>query len=157
MDCGHILQNPLLLILANLDIRFCMKCLKSCIATFLALLPVPKFIHMDSKIAASRNHLLHKCLDFILQLADTWLLYLRYDVQCFRGPQYVSHRWRHMLLKQLLSQQCLPALVERHRLLPWPASHRILGMLPNMLSPDHVNHTCSRQTQRPVDPWDLEA
>ena len=62
------MAHPLLLSLANLDISFHMKASNHAYL-LLALLPVPKFIHMDSKICGIlENHLLHKCLDFILKL-----------------------------------------------------------------------------------------
>ena len=61
------MAHPLLLSLANLDISFHMKA-SNHTYLLLTLLPVPKFIHTDSKICGVlENHLLHECLDFILE------------------------------------------------------------------------------------------
>jgi Plavaka transposase len=66
MTGGHI-THPLLLSLANLDMGFCMKASNHAFL-LLTLLPVPKFIHMNSKIrGVLENRLLHECLDFILE------------------------------------------------------------------------------------------
>jgi Plavaka transposase len=64
---GGRMAHPLLLSLANLDISFRMKALNHAYL-LLSLLPVPKFIHTDSKICGIlENRLLHECLDFILE------------------------------------------------------------------------------------------
>ena len=63
---GGCMAHPLILSLANLDISFYIKALNHAYL-LLALLPVPKFIHTDSKICSVlENRLLHECLDFIL-------------------------------------------------------------------------------------------
>ena len=66
MTGGHI-THPLLLSLANLNTGFHMKASNHAFL-LLTLLPVPKFIHTNSKIhGILKNHLLYECLDFILE------------------------------------------------------------------------------------------
>jgi hypothetical protein len=61
------MAHPLLLSLANVDMGFHMKASNHAFL-LLALLPVPKFIHTDSKICGVlENRLIHECLDFILK------------------------------------------------------------------------------------------
>lgn len=64
---GGRMAHPLLLSLANLDMAFRMKASNHAFL-LLALLPVPKYIHSDSKMrGALENRLIHECLDFVLQ------------------------------------------------------------------------------------------
>jgi hypothetical protein len=64
---GGKMAHPLLLSLANIDMRFCMKA-SNCGFLLLALLPVPIFLHNNRKICGVlENRLIHECLDFILQ------------------------------------------------------------------------------------------
>jgi hypothetical protein len=61
------MAHPLLLSLANLKMRFCMKASNHAFV-LLALLPVPSFIHRDRKMrSVLENRLIHECLDFILK------------------------------------------------------------------------------------------
>ena len=64
---GGRVAHPLLISLANLLMDFCTKATNHAFH-LLALLPTPKFIHKDQKICGVlENHLIHDCLDFILQ------------------------------------------------------------------------------------------
>ncbi|KAI0245040.1 hypothetical protein BJV78DRAFT_1142123, partial [Lactifluus subvellereus] len=63
---GGRMAHPLLLTLANIDKSFQMKASNHAFL-LLALLPILKFIHKDSKICSVlENRLFHTCLDFIL-------------------------------------------------------------------------------------------
>lgn len=63
---GGRMAHPLLISLAGLDMNFRMKASNRAFM-LLALLPVPKFIHTNSKICGVLEYrLIHKCLDFIL-------------------------------------------------------------------------------------------
>ena len=65
---GGCVTHLLLLSITNLDMSFRMKALNHAFL-LLALLSVPKFIHKNCKIrGVLENHLIHKCLDFILEL-----------------------------------------------------------------------------------------
>ncbi|KAH9174836.1 hypothetical protein EDB89DRAFT_1904388 [Lactarius sanguifluus] len=67
MTGGHV-AHPLLMSLVNLHMDFRMKGMNHAFL-LLALLPVPKFIHKDSKTRGIlENRMVHKCLDFILML-----------------------------------------------------------------------------------------
>jgi hypothetical protein len=67
MTGGHV-AHPLLLSIANLNMSFHMKASNHAFL-LLTLLPVPKFIHKNRKIrGVLENHLIHECLDFILEL-----------------------------------------------------------------------------------------
>lgn len=68
---GGRMAHPLLLSLANLDMSFRMKASNHAFL-LLALLPVPKFIHRDSRMCGVlENRLIHECLDFVLQPVKT--------------------------------------------------------------------------------------
>lgn len=63
---GGRMAHPLLLSLANINMVFRMKASNHAFL-LLALLPVPKFIHPDSKTrGVLESRLIHECLDFIL-------------------------------------------------------------------------------------------
>ncbi|KAH9027612.1 hypothetical protein EDB85DRAFT_2074745 [Lactarius pseudohatsudake] len=63
---GGCMAHPLLMSLANLLMDFCMKGTNHAFL-LLALLPVPNFIHKDSKTrGVLENRMVHECLDFIL-------------------------------------------------------------------------------------------
>ncbi|KAH9025794.1 hypothetical protein EDB85DRAFT_1893708 [Lactarius pseudohatsudake] len=63
---GRHMAHLLLMSLANLLMDFCMKGTNHAFL-LLALLPVPKFIHKDSKTCGVlENCMVHECLDFIL-------------------------------------------------------------------------------------------
>jgi hypothetical protein len=63
---GGRMAHPLLLTLANIDKSFRMKATNHAFV-LVALLPIPKFIHKDSKICSVLGHrVFHACLDFIL-------------------------------------------------------------------------------------------
>ncbi|KAH9009863.1 hypothetical protein EDB85DRAFT_2162200 [Lactarius pseudohatsudake] len=65
MTGGHM-AHPLLMSLANLLMDFRMKGTNHAFL-LLALLPVPNFIHKDSKTrGVLENRMVHECLDFIL-------------------------------------------------------------------------------------------
>ncbi|KAH9028276.1 hypothetical protein EDB85DRAFT_2147995 [Lactarius pseudohatsudake] len=65
MTGGHV-AHPLLISLANLLMDFCMKGTNHAFL-LLALLPIPNFIHKDSKThGILENRMVHECLDFIL-------------------------------------------------------------------------------------------
>jgi hypothetical protein len=64
---GGRMTHPLLLSLANINMRFRMKSSNHGFL-LLVLLPVSNFIHPKSKICGElENRLIHECLDFILQ------------------------------------------------------------------------------------------
>ncbi|KAH9025354.1 hypothetical protein EDB83DRAFT_2319894 [Lactarius deliciosus] len=70
MTGGHV-AHPLLISLVNLLMDFHMKGMNHAFL-FLALLPIPNFIHKDSKThGILENRMAHECLDFILMLLKT--------------------------------------------------------------------------------------
>ena len=63
---GHRQAYPLLISLTNLDMDFCMKASNQAFL-LLAFLPIPKFIANKAHSSILQAHLIHECLDFILQ------------------------------------------------------------------------------------------
>lgn len=64
---GNRMAHPLLISLANLDMDFRLKASNHAFL-LLALLPIPKFIHSDSKLrGVLESRVIHQSLDFVLQ------------------------------------------------------------------------------------------
>ena len=153
---GGRMAHSLLLSLANLDISFCMKASNHAYL-LLALLPVPKFIHTDSKICGVlENRLLHECLEFILEL-----LKIAAHIGVMMSDALGSLQYMFTPLASYVvdtPESAMLAGVSRKTSSVTMASHKTFGD-----AFQHEPQTAStilaqlQALEEQVDPWDLNA